>query len=227
MLHFLISLNLIKLSYSALKTLAQTVHDGFLALALDYPAPVPTMLIFQGHIDDLDAAITAWGPVNARGSHNQHLALIAAANVVREDLRQLAAYATNKKPNDKDSWSNLGFPVKRPKSPPSSLQMVRDLHVFISRLLGPGFIKLKWKRPLDSERASIKVYLVQFNNTAVQPAMTGSQGIVNGILVSGSTIIIEPPYVGANFFWVTPFNAAGYGVSSDPLYYNAAAPPAP
>jgi hypothetical protein len=225
MLHFLISLNLSRLSYSALKTLAQTIHDGFLAFVAAYPAPVPTMVIFQGHIDDLDAAILAWGPPNARGSRNQHLALIAAADVVREDLRQLAAYAMATKPNDKDSWSNLGFPVKRPRTEPAPLGMVRDFRFFISRLLIADTIKLKWERPLDTERRKINGYIIQYNNVAVQPPL-GSQGITNAhAVVTSTSIILEPHYEGANFFWVTPFNAAGYGVSSDPLYYNAPAAP--
>src|SRR4051812_17572002 len=107
----LISLILFRLPYAALLLLAQTVHNGFVLLVADYATPNPAMLIFQGHITALSAAITAWGPKESRGSHAQHLALIAAANVVRDDLRMLAAYAMNTKPNDKDSWAALGFAI--------------------------------------------------------------------------------------------------------------------
>jgi hypothetical protein len=220
----LISLNVLKLSYNTLKTLAQTVHDGFVAHALDYPAPLPALPLFQTHIDALDAAIIAWGPPSARGSHAQHVTLIAAANVVRDDLRQLALYAMTTKPDDKDSWNSLGFAIKRPKSAPAALQMVRDLRIFISRLVPTGSIKLKWLRPLDTDQSDVKAYVIQHNSTAVQPALNGSLGVVNVMgIVTDTSIILEPPYSGANFFWVTPLNAAGFGVSSDPLYYNAPA----
>jgi hypothetical protein len=226
MTRFQISLNLGRLSYSSLRTLAQTIHDGFVAHAVEYPAPGPTMPIFQGHIDDLVTAINAWGPPHARGSHQQHVDLIAAANIVRDDLRKLALYAQTTKPDDKDSWSSLGFAIKRPKSAPALLGMVRDLRIFISRLVPTGSIKLKWERPLDTEPRQVKVYAIQYNNTAVQPALEGSQGVANVIgIATDTSILVEPKYEGANFFWVTPFNAAGFGVSSDPLYYNA--PPAP
>jgi hypothetical protein len=227
MARFSISLNVLKLSYSALRTLAQNIHDGFLAHALEYPAPTVTMLIFQGHIDDLIAAIDAWGLPHARGSHQQHVDLIAAANIVRDDLRKLSLYAMTTKPDDKDSWSSLGFAIKRPKSATAPLGMVRDLRIFISRLVPSTSIKLKWERPLDTDQGDIKVYVIQYNNTAVQPErVNGSQGIANVIgIVTDTSIILEPKYAGANFFWVTPFNAAGFGVSSDPLYYNAPAPP--
>jgi hypothetical protein len=221
----LISLNLFKLTYDSLSTLAQAVHDGFVTLVADYPTPNPTMVIFQGHITTLKAAIVAWGPVGARGSHVQHLALIAAANAVRDDLRQLATYAMNTKPNDPDSWSALGFSIRRPKSAPVALQQVQNLHNFISRTVVTGTIKLKWKRPLDTDRSDVKCYIVQHSNTAVQPEISGSKGVVNVLgITTDTSIIIEPQYVGANYFWVTPFNSVGYGVSSDPVYYNA--PPA-
>jgi hypothetical protein len=223
---FSISLGLSRLSYSGLRTASQTIHDGFTAHAVEYPAPSPTMPVFQGHIDDLVTAIDAWGLPHARGSHQQHVELIAAANIVRDDLRKLALYAQTTKPDDKDSWSSLGFAIKRPKSAPVPLQMVRDLRIFISRLVPTGSIKLKWVRPLDTDPSDVKVYVIQYNNTAVQPALNGSQGVVNVMGISTDTsILIEPPYEGANFFWVTPFNAAGFGVSSDPLYYNAPAAP--
>jgi hypothetical protein len=220
----LISLNLSRLTYKALAVLAQAVHDGFLALVLVYPMPTVTMVMFQTHIDTLNDAITAWGPKGARGSHAQHLALIAAANVVRNDLRQLATYAMTTKPDDSDSWASLGFSIRRPKSAPVALPMVQNFHNFISRTVVAGTIKLKWKRPLDTDRSDVKCYIVQHSNTAVQPAITGSQGIANVIgLTTDTSIIIEPQHVGANYFWVTPFNSVGAGVSSDAVLYKAPA----
>jgi hypothetical protein len=44
-------------------------------------------------------------------------------------------------------------------------------------------------------------------------------------IVADTTILLEPQYVGANYFWVTPFNSVGYGVSSDSVFFNAPAKP--
>jgi hypothetical protein len=218
----LISLNLLRLTYAALAVLAQAVHDGFVLLVAIYALPNPTMVNFQTHIDALNAAILAWGPKGARGSHAQHMALIAAANIVRNDLRQLAAYAMNTTPDDPDSWVLLGFSVKRPKTAPVRLQAVQNLHNFISRDLVAGTIKLKWKRPLNTDRADIKCYIVQYNDTNVQPQIDGGKGVVNVIgLTTDTAIIIPVPFVGANYFWVTPFNSVGYGVSSGEVLINA------
>jgi hypothetical protein len=206
--------------------MAQVIHDGFVAQVADYPTPNPTMVIFKGHINALSAAITAWGTKGARGSHLQHLELIAAANVVRDDLRQLVTYAMNTKPDDPSSWVALGFAVKRPKTAPTALQKVQNFHNFVSRTLVAGTIKLKWKRPLDTDPNDVKVYIVQYNNVAVQPLRDGSRGIANVIgITTDTSIVIEPPYVGANYFWVTPLNSVGYGVSSDSIFFNAPAKP--
>src|SRR5438105_635924 len=107
----LINLGL-RISYTELQANSQKIHDGFITLIADYPTPNPTMIIFQGDIDKLKSAIVAWGPKGARGSHEQHLLLIAAAEKVRNDYRQLAAYAMNTKPGDKASWVALGFTIK-------------------------------------------------------------------------------------------------------------------
>src|SRR5260221_4541844 len=59
---------------------------------LTFPAP-PVTLVQQGTDNDaFQAAILAWGPNGNRGSHAQHVALIDAQNVVKENLRNLEGY---------------------------------------------------------------------------------------------------------------------------------------
>jgi hypothetical protein len=184
------------------------------------------MLAFKTDIDALRVAITKWGLKGNHGSHADHVALIVAATVVRNDLRMLASYAQNKQPDNAPSWTNLGFKIKKPKSKPVALQMVRDFRQFISRDIPASKIKLKWKRPLGTQSADVKGYIVQYNNTNEQPAIDGSRAIANIFgITPNTTLLVEPQYVGANFFWVTPFNSVGYGVSSDSLYYNAPGKP--
>jgi hypothetical protein len=176
----------------------------------------------QDHIDALEAAITAWGPPEARGGRAEHDTLKTAAKVVKADLKQLASYAQATKPNDPDSWRRLKFGIKRPKSAPTRLQAVRDLRIFVSRDVVGGTIKLKWVRPLDSDPGDVKCYIIQFSDRPEQPLIKGSRAIVNvWAVITDTSIILEPPFVGANYFWVTPCNSVGYGVSSDPLFYNA------
>jgi hypothetical protein len=216
-----INLGLSKGSYRDLADNSQSIHDGFVAEVADFPAPSPTMPIFQGHIDDLETAITSWGPPGARGSRAAHDALVTAANVVKADLKQLASYAMATKPNDPDAWRRLNFNIKRPKTAPEPLQKVRDFHLFVSRAVVAGTLKLKWKRPLDTDPGDVKGYIIQSSDTAVQPAIDASRGIANvHALLTDTSIILEPKYTGANYFWVTPFNAVGCGVSSEPLFFN-------
>jgi hypothetical protein len=216
-----INLGLSNIPVRELADNSQSVHDGYVAEALVFPAPNPAMPIFQGHIDDLEDAITAWGPEGARGSRAQHDALLAAAKVVKADLKQLASYAMATKPNDPDAWRRLNFNIKRPKSAPEPLQKVRDFHIFVSRAVVAGTLKLKWKRPLDTDPGDVKCYIIQSSDTAVQPAIDGSRGISNvHAMLTDTSIVLEPKYTGANYFWVTPFNAMGCGVSSEPLFFN-------
>jgi hypothetical protein len=214
----------LRISYKDLKENSQKVHNGYVTLIADYPAPLPTMPDFQTDIDALSAAITAWGPKGARGSHEQHLILIDAAEVVRDDYRRLAGYAMITKPGDTISWVALGFSVRKTPSPPEKLEPVQDFHRFISRKVGDGMIKLKWKRPLNAKSGDAKSYIVQASAIGVQPPLPdGSRGIVNSSIidiVTKTTSTLAPPFVGANYFWVTPLNAFGLGNSSAVVFYN-------
>src|SRR5437870_5041389 len=120
-----INLNLISLNFTALAGFAQTIHDGYVTHAADFPAPNPLMPAFHDHIDAHNAAIAKWGVKGNRGSHPDYLALLATRNVVRNDLRMLVLYAQNTKPDNVISWADVGFKIKRAKSKPQPLQMVQ------------------------------------------------------------------------------------------------------
>jgi hypothetical protein len=212
----LINLSLFRYTYAALAAFAQTIHDGFIAEVADYATPNPLMAAFQADIDALNIAVANWGIQGNRGSHAAHLALVAAAIVVKNDLRMLAEYAQNTQPNNPDSWERVGFKAKRPKSAVRPLEMVQNFRHFISRNVPPPFIKLRWKRPLNTAKGDVKGYLVQRNNVGVYPVdPDGGRGIVNVIgLMPNTSFIDEDPFVGANYYWVTPFNSLGLGVTS-------------
>lgn len=218
----LIKLVLSTLSFDALAAYAQTISDGFAAQVAVYATPNPTMIIFKGHILALNNAIAAWGPKGNRGSHAQHVALVNAADVVKDDLRMLADYAQNTQPDNPTSWGLVGFAIKRPKSVLVALEMVQNLRNFISRDITGDNIRLKWKKPLGADPNDVKGYFIQRNNVPVQPAIgtsaDGSRAIANVIgIVPDTSFVDTDPLVGANYYWVTPFNSVGYGVSSDVL----------
>src|SRR3569832_2760312 len=105
----LISLNASQYSFTGLAGFAQVIHDGFVAEVADYATPKPTMPVFQGDIDALNTAITAWGVKGNRGSHSDYVTLVAAQQVVINDLRMLADYAQNTQPDFFFSWLVVGF----------------------------------------------------------------------------------------------------------------------
>src|SRR3569832_725286 len=122
------------------------------------------------------------------------------------------------KPLDPDSWSKLGFAIKRPKSKPVTLQAVQNFRHFISRDVDEPQIKLKWKRPLDTLKTDVKGYIVQRNNTSTYPVSVDGQALANIIGIIPNTSFIDVnPLVGENYYWVVPFNAIGNGVKSAAL----------
>jgi hypothetical protein len=214
----LISLNIYHLKFGELATFAQKIHNGFIDFVADYPAPDPTMLLFQSRINKLNSAIVKWGVKGNRGSHKQYVALQAAVVAVREDLRRLSNYAMCTMRNDAKSWAGLGFAIKLPNSKPQQLQMVQDLHHFISRTVPPQCIKLKWKKPLGSGERNVKVYVIQRSNTPVLPVspLTHTLDRIQGFSTETS-FIDRNPLPGDNWYWLTAFGSAGYGVTSKPI----------
>jgi hypothetical protein len=210
-----INLNLYALNFTTLAAQAQTNYDGFISLIADYPAPKPSMPVFKSHITKLNAAIAKWGVKGNRGSHKDYLGLLAARKIVRNDLRKLVQYAQNRKPGDVESWSKLGFKSKKLKSKPAPLQMVQDFHHFISRSVPAPALKLKWKKPLDTDRRAVKYYIIQRNNKPEYPAPNNEAQIANVIgFVTRTTFIDKNPFAGPNWYWVTPVNSVGLGVTS-------------
>jgi hypothetical protein len=138
-------------------------------------------------------------------------------------VRRLAQYAQTTMPDNKVSWTALGFTVKEPPSKPQKLTVVQNFRLFFGSNLAGGIIKLKWEKPLDTKTSQVKGYIIQYNDLPVQPPMMlGGRGIINcWDVVSNTTITLVPPFVGANYFWITPFNSAGHGTSSDLVQYNA------
>jgi hypothetical protein len=65
----------------------------------------------------------------------------------------------------------------------------------------------------------VKSYIIQSNNKPEFPVdPSGCNYIMNIIgIVTDTSFIDEKPYAGENWYWVTPWNAAGFGVRSEAI----------
>jgi hypothetical protein len=212
----LISLKLTRISFEKLYFFAAKIHKGFVMHVADYPAPQPTTPAFLLHVLKLKRALAAWGTKGNRGSHKDYVALKLVASEVRDDLRRLAAYSQNTRPNDGKSWNELGFILKIGKQKPQPLQQVRNFRRFISRSIPVNQIKLKWSKPSGTDEKTVRVYVIQGSDKGVYPR--ASFGIPNlRAIVTETTYTDMDPMPGQNWYWVSPFNAVGMGVTSEPV----------
>jgi hypothetical protein len=215
-----ISLKATRIPVRDLLSLAVKIHVEFTRHASAYPMPKPAMTVFLLHILKLKKAIVEWGPEGRRGGRKEHDAMMTAAKVVIADLRRLAAYAQSTKPNDSNSWRAIGFTLRLPKIKTQPLQKVRDFRRVISRNIPEPAIKLRWKRPLGAKEKNVKLYIIQRSNLPVYPV--AEFGIPNVLGLSTGTLFIDnEPMAGANYYWVTPLNGAGMGVTSEVVLYMA------
>jgi hypothetical protein len=211
-----ISLRLSKLTYTELAGFGQTIHDGFVKFVAIFATPNPLMTAFQSDIDDLVDANSKWGTKPIHGSSSDKAALVDAAFKVKLDLKMLAQYAMNTVPTDPSKWIDVGFALTPPRGKPATLQMVQNFRHFISRDLPAPKIKLKWKRPMFSQRGDVKMYIVQRSNTSVFPLAPDGHASNNILAFCTVTEFIDKdPFAGENYYWVTPVNAAGLGVVSE------------
>jgi hypothetical protein len=96
---------------------AQNIHDQITGNA-SFTTPSPTMLVFQGHIDDAAAAILAAGSAVTAARvavQAKHLAM----DVLNNDTVLLAAYVDNVAQGDEEKILSSGFLVRAAKTPVS------------------------------------------------------------------------------------------------------------
>src|SRR5437016_6111911 len=96
----IIKLNLKKLTPSGVLTLANTVGTSLAAASAVYVTPFPALASLTTAATALDTAITAWGTVHNRGSHQAHINMLDARATVELLLTQLANYCMDTTPYD-------------------------------------------------------------------------------------------------------------------------------
>lgn len=212
------TINVKKSNYQGVANLAQLVHDDLVAAVADFATPSPTMLVFQSDIDDLTAAIAAWGPVHNRGSHAQLLALRDACTVVYNDLLSLQAYVQNVAQvtagADYVLMASLigetGFSIKNAPNPQGALGAPQNLHQRFEDSVSLYTPKLKWNKPLGlTSPGNVKSYSILRGTTnilanAIVIATATKTEFVDTLAPSGSTL----------YYWVKGNNTDGAGAES-------------
>lgn len=208
------------MTFQSLADFSQAVHDAMVTNAVTFPSPPVDMVTFQADITALDAAITAWGTVGARGSHADYLALLSARQAILNDLDALGGYVqgvarANFPGSYVDQQNVVLLAAMRSKSDSNRLALwgvVNDFTVLVKQnLLGTGIIHLRWKKPdvppgALSKPASYNVYVSDDNLTFA--------------FDSNVTSTSFSPTVGSGvhkYFKVAPVSAAGEGGMSSSI----------
>jgi hypothetical protein len=96
---------------------AQNIHDQLTGNA-SFPTPSPTLLVFQGHIDD--AAASMVGAASAITAARMAIqAKNLALDALNNDTAFLAAYVDNVAQGDEEKILSSGFQLRAPKTPVS------------------------------------------------------------------------------------------------------------
>jgi hypothetical protein len=216
-----IAIKLSPKSYSGLANLGQTIVAGMTA-NLNFTTPSPALAAVTIAVGDVTDGIAAWGPKGNRGSHAILVDLRNKALTLHDMLKAEAQYVQNAAqiaagldyPSMASIITSSGFQLANPRNPQGILQMVQNFHQFVSRKLNANQVKLKWKKPLNTQSAgNVKSYKVYRGTT---PVFSAAQEIIS----TTRTTFTDNNHGAAPVtwtYWIVPVNAAGAGVSSDPL----------
>ena len=140
--------------YQALASFAGNVVATMTTNIALYPIPLPSLAGITGFQNTLQLAITAWGPVHARTTHANLLAVRSAAFTLYTALVSLAGYVQNiidptKSYADQAADIALsGYSVKNSPTPQGFLNTAENVHQVFASNVSLYFPKLAWKKPL-------------------------------------------------------------------------------
>ena len=154
-------------AYLAMNELASIVFAEMSFNISNFPVPIPALSTLGTANTTLEGAISTWGPVGNRGSHNDLLNLRAASLAVQSILRQLAAYVQNLVPTASDYATQAafitssGFSVKATPSVQGVLAAPTNLHQVFALNVPINKVKLRWKKPIGlNSKGNVKSYQV-------------------------------------------------------------------
>lgn len=197
-----------RLSGTELVPKAQGIHDGIVANAALYPAPVPAAATMQGFIDDLAAANAA---VDANGGKGDHLAKRTAEKVLRAAIKAWAGYVQNASGGDADKILLSKFEVVQRGKPIGELNPPKNLGAFLTN--HTGRVALRWKREDGADMHHV------FMSTTAEPFNWQLIGATSKSRFNADSLEPGTFY----FFAVTALGAAGESSKSEPCRAMAAA----
>ena len=216
-----IAIKLSPRNYAALADLGDRAVTSMTGNA-SFATPSPALTNLQIAITDVNSAITKWGQKGNRGSHADLVDLRVKARLLADMLKAEAQYVQNTAQGaastDYDAMAAIivssGFQLAGDRNPQGVLQKVQNLHQFISRKLNRNEVKLKWKKPLNvTSKSNVKEYKVlRANSTDIATAVE--------VAIVTKTSFIDSNNTGNVAAWtylVIAYNAAGAGVTSDPV----------
>jgi hypothetical protein len=213
-----IALNIYVLTFGEVAGYGKTIHNGFVRNALQLSSAKPPMSTFQLHLNNLSGAVSDWGIEGNRGSHADYTHVLTSSTQVITDIKMLADYIQNEQADNAKLWIDVGFSLRKAREKNQSLEMVQNFRHFISRGVPPPSIKLRWEKPLDTKTNLVRGYIIQTNTIPEYPKEAKSKLLMNVLdIVTETAFIHEKPLHGENWYWVTPFNTAGIGVTSNPI----------
>lgn len=139
--------------FNGISILAHAVIIGLTTHPVNYPTPNPSLATLTADVTTLNLCIVNWGLVHNRGSHADWLALVAAADIMRNDLLLEAAYVDNlvdpniPYPDQVAFILTSGFAVKDLPTPQGVLAAPQDVHRNMNNSISENDIELRWKKP--------------------------------------------------------------------------------
>lgn len=208
-------------AYQAISNLLGRVIAG-LTGNVSFVTPNPSTAQLTIDKDALDAAIAAWGTVGNRGSHNDLLALRAAALVAFNDLVAEANYVESTVYVAGGSYADMeailnssGFSSKNIPSPQGALAQVQDLHRLIAASIPTNDVALAWKKPINvTSPNNVKAYKI-FRGATSDFSLASVIGTVTKTKFTDFDVASS-----AYFYWVVGINSAGQGAEGAPLNIN-------
>lgn len=206
--------------YNLLRTLGQTVVLSMTG-NLNFATPSPTLAVLQAAVTALSAAITAWGTVGSRGSHQDLVNLRNAALALYKLLQQEAAYVQNLVDPDADQLTqsafilSSGFQIRQLPAPQGVLNPVQNLRQFFKSNINLRYVALRWKKPLGLLSAqNVKSYTVYRGTTAnFTDVTTISLATVKRVTYIDTTAVAATTY----WYWVIGNNTDGQGAIPVPV----------
>lgn len=202
-------------NYNLISLLASNVTADMATNIAIFPVPSPTLVAINAQKTIVDGLITAWGPVGARGSHADLVALRAATYILRNMLVQEAAYVQNLV-NPSDTYADQvnfiirsGFAVKNAPTPQGVLGAPTNLHQMFAQTVPINDCKLKWKKPIGlNSKGNVKSYVIARNITGLAPTSADVIGTSTKTSFLDTTLVAGTAYT----YFVAAQNDAGRGV---------------